>query len=189
MYVFNYVVGFCSILSLFVAHRSDRRVKKKKLKCESSLKLNKALALIKVTNFGVPNITVEKIELSLVVWDSSPWFQLTGFELVLQVIERIRNYHRDQIYVSKSKINYPFNSNFPLTLEGSQPIEVSIDLIETIDNFFNNCEHHHKKNSVWLMFRSLTIDVVCTHKTYKFRPHREVRAYIWSRYRYWVSNN
>ena len=76
-----------------------------------------------------------------------------------------------------------------MTLEGSQAIEVSIDLIETIDNFFNTCEHHHKKNTVWLMFCSLTIDVVCTHKIYRFRPHREVRAYIWSRYRYWVSNN
>ncbi len=123
------------------------------------------------------------------LWDNSPWLQLTGFKLVLQVIERIRNYHRDQIYVSKSKINCPPNSTFPLTLEGSQAIEVSIDLIETIDEFLNNCEHHHKKNSIWLMFRSLTIDIVCTHKTYKFRPHQEIRAYVWCRYRCWVLNN
>lgn len=152
MHVFNYIVGFCSILSLYITHRSDRRVKKKRLKSESSLKLNKALALIKVTNFGVPNITVEKVELSLVVWDNSPWLQLSGIELLLQVVERIRNYHRDQIYVSKSKINYPSDSNFPLTLQGSQAMEVSIDLIETIDNFFNNCEHFHKKVMYGLCF-------------------------------------
>lgn len=132
-------------MALFISYRSVRYARKKKLKCESLLKLNKDLALIKVRNTGIPNITIEKIALSLIVWDNSPWLQLRGFELVLQVIERIWNYQRDQIYVSQSQINSPSNSSFPLTLEESQAIEISIYLIETIENFFNNCEHLHKK--------------------------------------------
>ena len=97
MHVFNYIERGCAILSLYIAYRSARTVKKKKLKCESSLKLNNALTLIKVTNLGVPNITVEKIELSLVLWDNSPWLQLTGFDLILQIIEVVKQNDTHQL--------------------------------------------------------------------------------------------
>lgn len=70
MRIFNYIVGFSSILALFISYRSARYARKKQLKCESLLKLNKDLALIKVRNTGVPNITIEKVALSLIVWDN-----------------------------------------------------------------------------------------------------------------------
>ena len=184
MEIFNYIVGFCSIMALYLTYRSAKRTKRRKINCFSYLDLSEgACAIIKVTNTGVPNITVEKIALSLITWENKPWFQLKGLNLVLQVIEKIWNYHRDQAYVSQSKILKPAIRDFPMTLTESQYVEITIDLIDTIKDFKNKCDFDDRKNYIWRMFFSLTIDVVCTHKTYKLKLHREIWHYMMSQYR------
>ena len=184
MRIFDYIVGLISVLSLFFTYRSATYVRKKRLNCKSLLKVDdKIFALIKVRNLGAPNITIEKVALSLIVWEDSPRLQLSGFKLILQMIDSIWNYQRDRVYISQSKIRYPSDFKFPLTLTESQSVEVSIDIKETINDFCNHCEYLDRENYIWFMFRTLTIDVVCTNKVYKFKPNREIKYYMWSQYK------
>lgn len=139
--VFNYVVGFCSIIALYITYRSTKREKTRKLHCHSSLDLDDgARAIIKIVNVGVPNITIENIALSLVIWEDKPWFPLKGLSIISQIVNKIWNYQHDQVYISKSKILNPMITKYPETLTDSQYITVSIDLIETIDIFKRKCD-------------------------------------------------
>jgi hypothetical protein len=100
-----------------------------------------------------------------------------------RIIEKIWNYQQDQFYVSQRKILKLSIETFPITLTESQYVEISIDLIDTINAFKGHCDFLDRKNYIWRMFYSLAIDVVCTHKTYKLKPHREIWHYMLSQYR------
>lgn len=143
---------------------------------------------MKITNLGSASITVEKVALSLITWIDRERLPLTGLNMIRQVIGGIWNYQEDQMYASERKISSPPNTSFPLTLNESQYMEVTIDLIETVNNFFKDNNLLDRRNYVWLMFNTLTIDVVCTHKTYKFRPNFEIRNYMMDKYRCWYRN-
>ncbi|ARB93308.1 hypothetical protein [Legionella longbeachae] len=184
MVIFNYIVGLSSVIALYITYRSAKRTKTRKINCHSLLNLDDgAYAIIRITNTGAPNITIENITLSLITWENKPWFQLRGLDVILQLIEKIWNYQQDQFYVSRSKILKPAIETFPITLTESQYVEISIDLIDAINAFKWHCDFLDRKNYIWRMFYSLTIDVVCTHKTYKLKPHREIWHYMLSQYR------
>lgn len=182
--LFSALGALFSILTLIVSILIYKLSRSRKLRISSSATVvnDEPVAIIRVTNFGQAQSVVENVGLSLTKWDDRPKLRVRGFMRFLRVLEFLGDHVAEIKYISDKAI---IDSRPPLhaTLSEHQSITVTISLDRMMEACFDRREIIGSKSSFAFLMMVLRCEVVTPIGTFGVFAHREIRWYLWQRYK------
>ncbi|GGY10484.1 hypothetical protein GCM10007160_42110 [Litchfieldella qijiaojingensis] len=175
------VFGALTLIVSILIYKASRS---RKLSISSRVELveNEVVARVKVMNLGQARAVVENVGLSLSVWDDRPRLKVKGVLRFLRYLEFLADHEEQMKYVSDSAI-VGTHPEYPVSLSEYQPLTVNISLDRMMENFFSRREIIGSKLSFAFLLLTLRCEVVITTGTIGKLAHREIRLYLWQKYK------
>jgi hypothetical protein len=183
--VFSAMGALFGALTFIVSILIYKASRSRKLSISSTVELveNEVVAHIEITNLGQATSVINNVALSLTVWDNRPRLKVKGILRFLQHLDFLADSERHIIYVSDFAV-VGARPEYPVSLSEYQPLTVNISLDRMMEHFFSRGEIIGSKLSFAFHLLILRCEVVTTVGTYGKWAHREVRFYLWKKYKH-----